>query len=107
MAKYDKKEIKGLENDENLQEMVEDSERLHALKVVLDQEGGRMLVEALLADAMGSVNRLTSGFKDMSHTEMISECALLRTNLSLVQTLSGASAQEKEIDEIIKEAMRS
>lgn len=103
MSKRDPKMFK--DETSEVQDMIEDSNRLHSLKVVLDQEGGRMLVEALMEDVMGALNHVTSGYKTLNHAELMAQCATLKANLDLVSTLKRASLNEKELDEWIKEQL--
>lgn len=104
-SKYDKKKV--LEKNPELADMLEDSERLHALKVVLDQEGGKMLVDSLLADIIGAVNRLAYESRTSTHVELLADCATLRANMDIVQVLHQAKSNEKEIDEILREKIIS
>lgn len=106
MAKYGDKQKEVVEGNEQLEEMIADSERLHDLKVVLDMPGGKMLVEALLEKVIHSVNSLSSKYSELSHTELISLCATLESNLSLVNILYGAKESEKIVDEMIKDMLK-
>jgi hypothetical protein len=101
--KYSKKEVEKM--DEELQAMVEDSDRLHDLKAVLNQKGGQILVDALMADVVASVDFLSNSYKTISHAEIMAHCASLQVNLNLVRALKGAVIGAKEVDKIIKEEL--
>ena len=94
------------ETNEGLLEMIADSSRLHDLKVVLDQKGGKMIVSALLSDVVSNIDRISSGYKDMSHSELQGFCASLEVNLSIVRSLYRAKQSEKELDALIAEELK-
>lgn len=90
---------------ESLKDAAHDAEKYKALKAVMDQEGGRILVDSLMEDVAGSVNRLASGYKDMAEVEMRAICAFLQVNLGIVAVLRGAKGNVEEINAYIKEKL--
>lgn len=94
-------------NNPALLEAMEDADRLHALKVVLDQEGGRMLVDAMMTDAIATINKLIGGYRDsdVTETQLRAWCAQLDINLSTVRTLKSAQSGEKDINDWIQEEL--
>ena len=92
--------------DPELDEMVEESDKLHAIKVVLDQEGGKMLVDSLLTDTISSIELLTREYRTLSHADLIVNIARIEVYLSFVRTLYTARDNENQLNEYIKERLK-
>lgn len=95
---------KGKETDA-IKSIVEDVDKYQALKAVFDQEGGKILVDALIADAVLSINRLDN-YADMTRDELVSLIARLSTSLDLARTLTRADKNFSLADEALEEALR-
>jgi uncharacterized protein related to proFAR isomerase len=99
---YNKEDI----TDEELLEMIEDKDRMHDLKVVLDMKGGRMLRDALLDEVLNNLQKLANNYDTLSQTEFIAIGASLATRLDLLNTLNKASENLKTVKEDIQERLR-
>ena len=88
------------------QELIEkDVDDFAALAAVAKTDGGKILVQTLMADVVGAVERLTN-YKGKTLDELISICADLNANLSLVRTLTRAEKNKKLAQEALEEALQ-
>jgi hypothetical protein len=88
------------------QELIEkDVDDFSALAAVAKSDGGKILVQTLMTDVVGAVERLTN-YKGKTLDELISICADLNANLSLVRTLTRAEKNKKLAQEALQEALQ-
>lgn len=88
------------------QELIEkDVDDFAALAAVAKSDGGKILVQTLMTDVVGAVERLTN-YKGKTLDELISICADLNANLSLVRTLTRAEKNKKLAQEALQEALQ-
>lgn len=78
-------------------------ENLEKLKELSESVGGMYLVDRQKEIVIGIVDNLANSYQDKTHTELITLCAKLSANLSLLQLLSGISQQIQQIKELYKE----
>jgi hypothetical protein len=86
-------------------EILTERDEKQALKALADQEGGQIVIAAVLSDITRFVTQLTSEYRTGSHFDLVRICADLNASLSLYRSLTRAEKHVKEIDEIIKEAL--
>lgn len=86
--------------------MKEQKDKYHALKTLLDQDGGKALVASLLTDVKNCVERIATGYKVMTYEEFLSVSAELSAKLSLARELTRAEQNEKYIDQQILDALQ-
>lgn len=87
-----------------LKEIAEDADKFHALKTVFDQEGGKVLVEALITNVINGVDRLSS-YADMSRDELVSLAAQITISLNTARALTRAEENMSLADEQLQEAL--
>ena len=73
---------------------------IHSLKALGDTPGGKVLVDFLIGNIVDSVNQLIAG----GDKEKL--IAVMKVNLELSQQIIKAEENEKEIDELIAQALR-
>lgn len=78
-------------------------ENLEKLKELSESVGGLYLIEKQREVVIGIVDNLANSYQDKTHTELITLCAKLSTNLSLLQLLSGITEQIQQIKELYKQ----
>lgn len=88
-----------------LVDLIEAADSAHDIKAIADQPGGKKLVELLLKDVVNSVNVLAAKYHELSHIEMIAECARLNERRTLAKAIMNAGQKEEELDEAIKDAL--
>jgi len=75
-------------------------ENLEKLKELSESVGGMYLVDRQKEIVIGIVDNLVNSYQDKTHTELITLCAKLSANLSLLQLLSGITEQIQQIKEL-------
>lgn len=100
------KENPSLSNEDFLKEAAEDADRYHALKRVLDSEGGELLCESLIADAMRCFDAMAANHRTLNHAEFISLSAQAQSALTLARALTRAAENLKAADEALSDALR-
>lgn len=76
---------------------------LEKLLELSNSEGGKYLIETQKKVVMTVVDNLANNYQDRTHSELITLCAKLSANLSLLQLLSGIDKQIKAIEEVLEE----
>lgn len=76
---------------------------LEKLLELSKSEGGKYLIENQKKVVMSVVDNLANNYQDRTHSELITLCAKLSANLSLLQLLSGIDKQIKAIEEVLEE----
>lgn len=86
-------------------EIAAEADKFHSLKTLLDQEGGRILLDHYIKKTVGGVDQL-SGYADMPHEKLIALCAFITTNLESARALARAGDNLAMADEALEEALR-
>lgn len=92
-------------NYDALEGLADDADKLHDIKAIFDMEGGKILVDALIADVVSSVDRLASGYSELTHDQFAALAAHISVNLSLARTLTRSTENLKYADEALKDAL--
>lgn len=88
-----------------LDEMVDDADRYHALKVLSDTEGGQILVDTHIKVVVSAINRLER-YHTMERDELVSICAEMAAALNTARSLSRAAENLSYVDDALEEALR-
>lgn len=86
-------------------EAAKDADNYHALKSVFDQEGGQLLVKALIDDVVMGLNQLDN-YSTMSRDELVSVIARISHARGLANALTNASSNLAAADELLEEALQ-
>ena len=78
-------------------------ETQNKLKALYDTDGGKLLVDTLMAQVVNMINQLSSGYKHMTLEEFISTSADLSTKLNMVRSLTKAKKNQEVLEELLKE----
>lgn len=89
-----------------LKEIAEDAEKYHALKVMMQSDGGQVLIESLVQDIVMGLNQLES-YSSLSRDEMVSIIARISSSRHLIQALQNADENLKDADEALEDALRT
>lgn len=87
-------------------EIAEDADQYHALKVLLDQEGGSLLVDNLLADVLASVEQLAGSYQTLTLQQFIGFSARISSSLGTARSITRAAENLKGADELLTERLR-
>jgi len=77
-------------------------DKYHDLKALADTPGGRLLVEAFIADVVSKVDVLVSQYSTLSHIEMIALCASIKEKLDVARALTRAEDNLKELSDALQ-----
>lgn len=99
MAK-DKKEL-----TERQAAIKNDLEKAAALDAMATSEGGKILVEGLIQDALSSIETLCAKYATMTQQEFVAECSDLKKNLDLARAIKRSKAAKEELDKLFKESL--
>lgn len=98
---------KGIKDIEGLtQEQQDDLDTYHALKTLANSDGGKVLVDGLLKDIVGTIGVLENSYRTLSHIELIGHCAALSEKLSLMRILTRAGTNYDELKKLLKDALQ-
>lgn len=104
------KQLKNLKDSpeyDAVKDIANDADNYHALKTVLDMQGGKALVDALIATAVSNVNRFTANYAELTRDDMVAIAATIEVNLEMARTLTRASENLENADEALAEALRA
>lgn len=90
-----------------LEELADSLDKAHALDVMAQTEGARVLVDSLVSDIISTINSLANRYKTMSHTEMIAYCAELQANLGVLFAIRRAKPNRAALEESLAEALKT
>lgn len=85
--------------------IVEDADKYQSLKAIFDQDGGKLLVDALIQDVVGSIGKLEN-YPSMTRDELVAVIARLSTSLNMARTLTRAEKNSSLADEALEDALR-
>jgi len=85
-----------------------DKDFYHDLKALGDTEGGKILINGLVQDALNAMHWLSNSYENpgINDLDIRSKCARLQVSLSMLGTLKNAKTNEEDIDKLIEEALR-
>lgn len=77
-----------------------DLKKAQALDAMTKTEGGRVLLEASARDVDNSIQAIRTGYKTMTHAELLAECATLASMLSIFELVTNT---KKNVDFLIQQ----
>jgi hypothetical protein len=102
--------LKALPPDKRTQELEDQADQLdkmHALDVMAQTEGARVLVDSLVSDCITAINALANRYKTMPEMEMRAYCAELSVNLALMLSITRSKMNRKALEEALAEALKT
>lgn len=95
------------EFEEELGQKADELDKAHALSVLAQTEGGKLLVEALVSDVISDISTISSRYKVLSHAELMAYCAALNANLTVMLSITRSKrnkdALQEQLEEMLKE----
>jgi len=89
----------------NKKEIKESLGKLKAINVVADSEGGQLLIKTYRKDVLNSMDKLAYNYQNLSHMELVSECASLRSKLEILRTFNTSKKNEIIAENDLKELL--
>lgn len=92
-----------MEDEElELKEHKENLKKYKSLETLGSTEGGKILIEALVSDIVGSINSVTRQCSEMPEIELRIELAKIGININILNSLNKAKSNVETLEEIIK-----
>ena len=88
-----------------LQEIANEADKFHALKTLLDQEGGQIILKHHIDSVVRGVDGLAN-YRHMDRDQLVSVAAMITTNLEMARALTRAAKNLEMADEALEEALR-
>lgn len=89
----------------HIQDLVEQSDRLHTLKALADTDGGKELIKLLVQDTVNSLHALRANYRSATHTELIAIISNMAAHYDTARLLFNAEENEQAADEQLEEAL--
>lgn len=86
-----------------IEEIKDDLGNNIAIQSVHNSEGGQLLIEALISDSFGAIDRLCIEVATMSHIEMVSLVCKIKERLDLIKVMTGAKARKEVLEDLLVE----
>lgn len=83
-------------------EIKKDIKKYGAIAAIANTDGGKILISSLKKDIISSINELTSGYKILSHIEIIAICARLSERLAVLKTINNSTNNKKFAQEALE-----
>lgn len=89
----------------HIQELMEQSTKLHDLKALADTNGGKELIRLLVRDTINTLHSLRSTYRDSSREELVAMIATMSAHYDVARMLIKAEENEKEAEEMLDEQL--
>lgn len=96
-----------MENKPDPKEIEKDLKEVAELAAVGDSKGGKILVDNLVADVIGTVNKLSETCSTMTQQEFVAYCSLMKANLDLLRAITRAKSNKEYLEALLAEALKS
>jgi hypothetical protein len=97
----------GKEDETDIVDLADSVDKSHALDVLAQTEGARVLVDSIISDIISSVNVLSNRYKILSHIELVSHCADLHSNLAIMLAITRAEKNHQSLKSQLEEALKT
>lgn len=87
----------------NIKAAQEDIKRLASLEGLVNTEGGRLLLSALLQDVVASIDMICSSYETAADTQLRAMCARLGERISMYRSLKAVPGNKKYALAALKE----
>lgn len=92
--------MSNLERSPETEELMDQKDMLHDIKVLKESKGGQELIKLITQDVITSMRKLALSDKDPLS-------ATLKANLDLLTLLMNAKENEEAVDQMIEEALNA
>lgn len=100
-----KKILKSDKITPEIADLADQADKTHALDVMAQTEGARVLVDTLVSDVITSISNLTSNYKRLPEMELRSICAEMSANLAIILAITRAKGNRKALEDNLKEIL--
>lgn len=92
---------------QELEDQADQLDKIHALSVMANTEGARVLVDSLTSDCISAINVLANQYKTLPDIELRSQCATLSASLALLLSITRSPMNKKALEEALAEALKT
>ena len=92
-------------NKEEIKLIRDELERVSSISSLSEMKGGKMLIEKLIKEILGSVDTLCLKYKTLTIQEFVGICADMNVKLDLLKTFKKATKSKKIAQEDLKKAL--
>ncbi len=89
------------------EEITKDLNRLKSISVLKETDGGKILINSCKQDVLNTIDTIRFKYTELSHIELIGQCARLNERLAFLLTLRGVEENKKiaeqDLEELLKE----
>ena len=92
-------------NKEEIKLIRDELERVSSISALSEMKGGKMLIEKLIKEILGSVDTLCLKYKTLTIQEFVGICADMNVKLDLLKTFKKATKSKKIAQEDLKKTL--
>lgn len=89
-----------------INEMMDDLDKVAAIEAVSSSEGGRKLVKELTKDIVSSVDTLCTKYATMTMQEFVSLCADMKSKIDLTRVITRSKKNKEYLENLISETLQ-
>jgi hypothetical protein len=86
-------------------EIIKDLDKFKGIAVIADMDGGKLIRKTLRKDLLTSIRVVSNKFKELSHAELLAHCAIIKSNINLLDVFSVAKSNAKLLEEELEKAL--
>lgn len=94
-------------NKEEIKLIRDELDRVSSISALSEMKGGKMLIEKLIKEILGSIDTLTLKYKELNIQEFVGICADMNVKLDLLKTFKKATKSKKIAQEDLKKALEA
>jgi hypothetical protein len=95
-----------MQNKPDPVEIEKDLKDIAELASIGDSKGGKILVDNIVTDVVGTINKLSDSCSTLTQQEFIAYCSLMKANLDLLRAITRAKANKEYLEELLAEALK-
>lgn len=94
-----------VEKEQEVKIIRDELDRVSSISALSNMKGGKMLIEKMVKEILGSVDTLCLKYKTLSLQEFVGICADMNVKLDLLKTFKKATKSKKIATEDLKKAL--
>lgn len=94
-----------VEKEQEVKLIREDLDRVSSISALSNMKGGKMLIDKMIKEILGSVDTLCLKYRSLTLQEFVGICADMNVKFDLLKTFKTASKSKKIAQEDLKKAL--
>lgn len=91
----------------NPEEIEKDLKEIAELAAIGDSKGGKILVDNIVTDVVGTINKLSESCGTLTQQEFVAYCSFMKANLDLLRVITRAKTNKEYLEALLVEALKS